>query len=299
MVDRTRAALLGTHYERWKRESANCLVWVPERWASLQPLSTPAILQTFDDSTVASSPHRHRSTLANLMAVKDRVPPAVKRQLKRRQPWAERYENGSSKCNCCRAYHACGPADVAHAVEHDVPLGSAGSGPWPLIAFDPDTWVTTVTESMTFASIDLARVDCVFHYAQPHNWAAASAALARKGEAPFFKETTPGRWKDGAFENTPRSPTNALGSPVRRRHPPSTFWRSPNGTGAHRQWEGRRWSLASTTSAWSRGVSCLSNMLFTTAKVTKPASTTPVFSTSTAAHTRPRSPRRTAFRIFR
>ena len=80
-----------------------------------------------------------------------------------------------------------------------------GSVPLPVIAFDPDTWVTTVTESMTFASIDLARVDCVFHYAQPHNWAAASAALARKGEAPFFKETTPGRWKDGAFENTPLS----------------------------------------------------------------------------------------------
>ena len=71
MVDRSRAALLGSHYERWKRRRAQLLGVDPRALGVFTADLHPRILRTFDDSTVASSPHRHRSTMANLMAVKD------------------------------------------------------------------------------------------------------------------------------------------------------------------------------------------------------------------------------------
>lgn len=109
----------------------------------------------------------------------------------------------SSACPCCAAHDFLADAQPANsqswselgrevAREYWRPISHASD-----LKFDPETSITTATESVVFSDVPARAVGDFFGGADPRNW-------DDSGNGEFFKSTEPGAWENGRFQPFPR-----------------------------------------------------------------------------------------------
>lgn len=204
MAIEDQAALLGSEYERWMRADVQSPVWLPRRWSHLRPPTASEVLNVLDRHPRLP---RARGAFANLYEVRETLP--AKERLDRHT--SERTSGSQSSCDCCNGYTRFNKSATPRRVPTHHCDHPQQSDP-PLIQFDHDTWVTTVTESLSLKITEenaLQDVKALLRMASPENWCKSAGA----SKDSFFVESSPGRWNErGGFEPLETPPSELWGS---------------------------------------------------------------------------------------